>query len=185
MRLYGMKNSCTALIFPVFLALCIFTGDAASVSVGYDEFSYWEGTKIIRTRTKYDSEGRVRQKTFYWKDGVTAQQDEKYDLEGNMIEKSRYNTAGNMQANIDGWAAMKASYKDHMPMVESFYGEDGKLVARKLYSESGRLVLRQMIGDQNFDPNEQFEAQPIYGERVLYYDRSGQLKGSAGGYRRD
>ena len=90
-----------------------------------------------------------------------------------------------LQTNVDGWAAMRARYEDKRPVVESFYGEDGKLVARKIYNSSGQLVVRQMVGDQDFDPYEQFEAQPMMGERVLYYDRSGQLKGSAGGYRQE
>jgi len=172
-------------IMIVILASALFIDNAAPVSVGYDEFDYWEGTGVIRACRRYDSDGRLRQKIFYWKDGVTPQQDEKYDLEGNAVEKVHYNTDGKMQVNIDGWAAMRARYKNKMPVVESFYGEDGKLSARKLYNESGRLVVRQMIGDEDFDPYEQFEAQPIMGERVLYYDRSGQLKGAAGGYRRD
>ncbi len=165
--------------------LTVFTKEAYAVSVGYDEFDYWEPTKIVRVCRRYDSEGRLRQKISYWQDGVTPQQDEKYDLENNMVEKIHYNSSGRMQANVDGWAAMRAKYNDRKPMVESFYGEDGKIVARKLYSESGRLVARQMMGDQDFDPYEQFEAQPVMGERVLYYDRSGQLKGAAGGTRQD
>lgn len=169
----------------IFFAPAIFTHTAEAVSVGYDEFDYWDGAKTVRACRRYDSDGRLRQKIFYWKDGVTPQQDEKYDLEGNAVEKVHYNTEGKMQVNIDGWAAMRASYKDKKPMVESFYGEDGKIVARKLYNESGRMVVRQMIGDKDFDPYEQFEAQPIMGERVLYYDRSGQLKGASGGYKQD
>jgi hypothetical protein len=169
----------------VLLASAIFAYMAEAVSVGYDEFDYWEGTKTVRACRRYDSDGHLREKIFYWKDGVTPQQDEKYDLEGNAVEKVHYNTEGRMQTNVDGWAAMRARYKDKKPMVESFYGEDGKLVARKLYNESGRMVARQMIGDKEFDPYEQFEAQPIMGERVLYYDRSGQLKGGAGGYKQD
>jgi hypothetical protein len=46
-------------------------------------------------------------------------------------------------------------------------------------------VMRQMVGDRDFDPYEQFDAQPMMGERVLYYDRSGQLKGAVGGSRQD
>lgn len=180
-----MKYLYIALLLSLFLVSGIFIDSAASVSVGYDEFDYWEGTRTVRICKRYDSEGRLRHKIFYWKDGLTLQQDEKYDLEGNVVEKIHYNTTGKMQANIDGWAATRASYKDKRPMVESFYGEDGKLVARKLYSESGRLVVRQMVGDKDFNPYEQFEAQPIMGEKVLYYDRSGQLKGSTGGYRQD
>lgn len=172
-------------IFSALLASAVFTASGEGVSVGYDEFDYWEGSKIVRTRKRYDSEGCLRQKISYWKDGLTPQQDEKYDLEGNVAEKVHFNTEGKMQANIDGWAAMRASYKDKNPKVESFYGEDGKLVARKIYNDSGRLVVRQMVGDQDFDPYEQFEAQPMMGEKVLYYDRSGQLKGSVGGYRQD
>ncbi|MFH1189929.1 MAG: hypothetical protein V1682_04495 [Candidatus Omnitrophota bacterium] len=168
------------------LAACaVFCGDAAPVSVGYDEFDYWEGTTTVRACRRYDSDGRLRQKTFYWKDGVTPQQDEKYDLDGNMAEKVHYNSGGKMQSNVDGWAAMRASYKEKKPAIESFYGEDGKLVARKVYNDSGRLIVRQMVGDRDFDPYEQFEDQPIMGERVLYYDRSGQLKGASGGYRQD
>ena len=169
-------------------ALClsvIFACALGAVSVGYDEFDYWEGTGIVRACRRYDSNGRLRQKTFYWKDGSTPQQDEKYDLEGNVAEKVHYNTEGKMQTNIDGWAAMRAKYKDKKPMVESFYGEDGKIVARKIYNDSGRMIVRQMMGDKDFDPYEQFEAQPIMGERVLYYDRSGQPKGGVGGYRQD
>lgn len=169
----------------VFSALLAFAYTAEAVSVGYDEFDYWEGAKTLRACRRYDSDGHLRQKTFYWKDGVTPQQDEKYDLEGNVVEKVHYNTEGKMQTNIDGWAAMRARYKDKKPMVESFYGEDGKIVARKIYNESGRMVVRQMMGDKDFDPYEQFEAQPIMGERVLYYDRSGQLKGAVGGYKQD
>ena len=180
-----MKYLYIILSLLLFLVSVIFIDNAASVSVGYDEFDYWEGTRAVRTCKRYDSEGRLRQKIFYWKDGLAPQQDEKYDLEGNVAEKVHYNAAGKMQANIDGWAAMRARYKDKKPMVESFYGEDGKLVARKLYNESGRLVVRQMVGDKDFDPYEQFEAQSVMGERVLYYDRSGQLKGSTGGYRQD
>ena len=169
----------------LFFAHAIFAGDAGSVSVGYDEFDYWEGVRTARACRRYDSDGRLRQKIFYWKDGVTPQQDEKYDLEGNMVEKVHYNSDGKMQANVDGWAAMRARYKDRKPTVESFYGEDGKLVARKIYNDSGRLVMRQMVGDRDFDPYEQFDAQPMMGERVLYYDRSGRLKGASGGYRQD
>ena len=166
-------------------ASSVFIEGAAAVSVGYDEFDYWEGTRIVRTVRRYDSEGHLRQRIFFWKNGTTVQQDEKYDLEGNTVEKVHYNADGKMQANVDGWAAMRARYNDKKPVVESFYGEDGKLVARKLYNESGRLVMRQMVGDQDFDPYEQFEAQPIMGERVLYYDRNGQLKGASGGRGRD
>lgn len=180
-----MKNLPAIPVFLALLASAIFTGRGGGVSVGYDEFDYWEGSKAVRACKRYDSDGRLRQKISYWKDGFTPQQDEKYDLEGNMVEKIHFNVGGKMQANIDGWAAMRAGYKDKKPKVESFYGEDGKLVARKIYNEYGRLVVRQMVGDQDFDPYEQFEAQPMMGERVLYYDRSGQFKGSAGGYRQD
>lgn len=173
----------TAVMLLLVLNLC--SDDACAVSVGYDEFDYWEGTKTIRVCRRYDSEGRLRQKVSYWSDGSTPQQDEKYDLEGNTVEKIHYNSSGKMQTNVDGWAAMRAKYNDKKPVVESFYGEDGKIVARKIYNESGRLVARQMMGDQDFDPYEQFEAQPVMGERVLYYDRSGQLKGAAGGTRQD
>ncbi len=173
------------LILYAVLAIMMFGSISWAVNVGYDEFDYWEGTKTVRACRRYDSEGRMRQKIYYWKDGVTRQQEEKYDLEGNTVEKIHYNSSGRMQANIDGWAAMKASYEEKRPVVESFYGEDGKLVARKMYNKSGRLVVRQMVGDRDFDPYEQFDAQPMLGERVLYYDRSGTLKGAAGGYRDD
>jgi hypothetical protein len=176
-----MKHLCAVIALSVFFISVIVTDIAGAVSVGYDEFDYWEGSKLVRACRRYDSEGRLRHKIFYWKDGITPQQDEKYDLEGNAVEKVHYNADGKMQTGIDGWAAMRARYKDKKPVVESFYGEDGKLVARKLYNESGRMVARLMIGDQDFDPYEQFEAQPIMGERVLYYDRSGQLKGASGG----
>jgi hypothetical protein len=180
-----MKSLQTVILFLILIASAIFACTAEAVSVGYDEFDYWEGTKTVRACRRYDSDGHLREKIFYWKDGVTLQQDEKYDVEGNAVEKIHYNTEGKMQANIDGWAAMRARYKDKKPMVESFYGEDGKIVARKIYNESGRMVVRQMMGDRDFDPYEQFEAQPIMGERVLYYDRSGQLKGGAGGHGQD
>ncbi len=180
-----MKNRLMTAIFSALLALAIFTAYGEAVSVGYDEFDYREDSKTVRACRRYDSDGHLRQKISYWQDGVTPQQDEKYDLEGNMVEKIHFNTEGKMQANIDGWAAMRASYNDKKPKVESFYGEDGKLVARKLYNDSGRLVARQMVGDQDFDPYEQFEAKPMMGERVLYYDKSGQLKGAVGGYRQD
>lgn len=182
---YRIFRQLSAVALFALLMVPAITDCACAVSVGYDEFDYWEGTKVIRICRRYDSEGRLRQKIAYWSDGTTPQQDEKYDLEGNMVEKIHYNSSGRMQANVDGWAAMRAKYRDKTPMVESFYGEDGKIVARKLYNESGRLVVRQMMGDQDFDPYEQFEAQPVMGERVLYYDRSGQLKGAAGGNRQD
>lgn len=178
--LYG-----SALALSVTLISALFIDDARGVNVGYDEFEHWDGTAIVRSRRRYDSDGHLRQKTFFWKDGATPQQDEKYDLDGNAVEKVHYNDNGRMQANIDGWAAMRASYNNKRPKVESFYGEDGKLVARKIYNESGRLVVRQMVGDQDFDPYEQFEAQPIMGEKVLYFDRNGQFKGSAGGHNQD
>ncbi len=176
-----MKHQRMIFGFLMIFAAALSADTANSVSVGYDEYDYWDGTGAVRVCTRYDSEGRLRQKVFYWKDGVTPQQDQKYDMEGNRAEEVHYNSSGKMQANIDGWAAMRASYKNKKPMVESFYGEDGHIVARKLYNESGRMVARQMMGDQDFDPNEQFESQPISGERVLYYDRSGQLKGAVGG----
>jgi len=169
------------LSFLIIMALVLSNGVAHSVSVGYDEYVYWEGTQTVRICSRYDSEGRLRQKIFYWKDGKTVQQDRKFDIEGNEVEIIHYNSSGRMQANIDGWAAMKARYEHKRPVVESFYGEDGHLVARKLYNESGRMVARQMVGDQDFNPYEQFESQPISGERVLYYDRTGQLKGAVGG----
>ena len=180
-----MKHLCASAVLSILLICALFSGSAVSVSVGYDEFDYWEGGKAVRACRRYDSEGRLRHKIFYWKDGVALQQEEKYDLEGNMVEKVHYNSDGKMQMNIDGWAAMRASYKDKKPRIESFYGEDSKLVARKIYNESGRMVVRQMVGDKDFDPYEQFEAQPIMGERVLYYDRSGKLTGASGGYRQD
>lgn len=176
-----MKYLHAILGFMIIFALALSADTASSVSVGYDEYVYWEGAKTVRICSRYDSEGRLRQKVFYWKDGTTLQQDQKFDIEGNKIEVVHYNSSGKMQANIDGWAAMRARYNYKRPVVESFYGEDGHLVARKMYNESGRMVARQMVGDQDFDPYEQFESQPISGERVLYYDRSGQLKGAVGG----
>lgn len=165
----------------VILATALFADYSYSVSVGYDEYDYWEETKTVRICRRYDSEGRLRQMVYYWKDGITPQQDQKYDIEGNKVEEIHYNDSGKMQAGIDGWAAMRAKYRDKKPVLESFYGEDGHVVARRIYNESGRMVARQMIGDKDFDPYEQFESQPISGERVLYYDRSGQLKGAVGG----
>lgn len=182
---YHMKNLAIGYIFLAVAIPACLAFDVLAVSVGYDEYDYWSDGRTVRASRRYDSEGHLRQKVFFWRDGVTRQQQEKYDLEGNMIEKVHYNTEGKMQANVDGWAAMRASYRDKKPRIESFYGEDGRIVARKIYDDSGRLVLRQMMGDRDFDPYEQFEAQPIMGERVLYYDRSGQLKGAVGGYRRD
>lgn len=178
-----MKNFRGIIGFIVVILALLSVDSALSVSVGYDEYDYWTGTRIVRICRKYDSDGRMREQIYYWKDGSTIQQDQKFDIEGNKVEVIHYNDAGKMQANIDGWAAMRARYTDKRPTVESFYGEDGRIVARKIYNDSGRLVARQMMGDRDFDPYEQFDAQPMQGERVLYYDRSGQLKGAVGGYR--
>lgn len=176
-------KSFSAIIVFIMTAMTLYSADSAfSVSVGYDEYDYWAGTRTIRICRKYDSEGRMREQIYYWKDGSTIQQDQKFDIAGNKVEEIHYNDSGKMQANIDGWAAMRARYTDKKPMLESFYGEDGRIVARKIYNDSGRLVARQMMGDRDFDPYEQFDAQPMQGERVLYYDRSGNLKGAVGGH---
>ncbi|MBN2453629.1 MAG: hypothetical protein JXB40_05140 [Candidatus Omnitrophica bacterium] len=169
------------IVFITLFALVMGVESGLSVNVGYDEYDYWEGTRTIRVCRKYDSEGRLRQKIFYWGDGSTLQQDQKFDANGNKVEEVHYNASGALQANVDGWAAMRARYNDDKPVLESFYGDDGHIMERKIYSRSGKLIARQMMGDKDFDPYEQFEARPISNERVLYYDRSGQLKGAAGG----
>jgi len=143
-----------------------------------DKYSYYDNGKMM-TWSKVTPDGKLVSRLFYYPDGK-IQKRELYDSAGEKVEESNYDGDGNLDDNVDGWAAKRWVYKDGNLRAESAYGEDGHLTERKIYNELGDLVDRQYVGDgSNIDPNEEFNrGSVVTHETDQFYNKYGDQTGS-------
>jgi antitoxin component YwqK of YwqJK toxin-antitoxin module len=145
---------------------------------GTVEHEYWPGGELRVTKA-FDDMGDLREVSYYREDGK-LEQHEKYDAHGHKIEESYYDGKGKLRTSPDGWAAMRAQYKDGQMRQEAYYGADGKIMERKQYSAGGNLIAKQYVGDGDPMPEEEYNPiPPVTGyETVSYYDSYGRPQGT-------
>ncbi len=138
------------------------------------EVSYWPDGSI-REDKRYDNNGVLRRQGFFREDG-TIENLKKFDLLGNVTDDINYSEEGRLMENGDGWAAMKFEYKNGNMISESYYGDDGHLMERKLYDDQGVLLTKQYVGESNIDPYEEYDPVPVLNKQQdnMYFDDDGR-----------
>lgn len=166
-----MKKLTTVLIFMFLAATLVF----AAGTIHHD---YWPDGKLRVTKA-YDDMGDLREVSYYRQDG-SLEQHIKYDRNDHKVEESYYDKDGKLRDGIDGWAALRMSYKNGKERQESYYDSDGQLQERKSYNSSGDLVGKQYVGDKTPLPAEEYNPiPPITGyETTSYYDSYGRPEGT-------
>ncbi len=141
------------------------------------KYDYYDNGKVMAC-SAVTPDGKIVAKRYYNENG-TVSKEELYDGEGRKIEEVNYDDQGHLDDAVDGWAAKRWQYVNDVLRVESTYGEDGHLTERKFYNEAGDLVDRQYIGDDNIDPNEEFNRGSIVNyETDEFFDRYGNRTGA-------
>jgi hypothetical protein len=143
-----------------FLLLLVFTSSVPSI--GYcegtidalKEYEYWADGKIRGCKV-YDTDGRLRTKSFCRPDG-TVEKIERYNTAGKKVQEGHFNPKGNLTAGLDGWAVMKWEYDGDLNVRSQMsFDELGRPIERKVYSEGGRMVMRQFRDSENLNPYEE------------------------------
>jgi len=166
-----MKLTLTCLFIAIFTLSCI----SSHAAEGNE---YWDNGKL-RIGRKYDRQGDLLEIAYFREDG-SIEQYIGYDRSGQKIEESYYGANGKLRENADGWAAVKFMYNGGAMASETYYGSDGRIKERKEFDSAGALVAKQYVGDNNIDPDEEYNPQiPLLGhETVSYFDSYGRPEGS-------